>query len=299
MGQVVLKLEKDILQQMNDFYANNQQKNKSPHTLFVAKKDGCTITAYLSGKVLFQGSNIEHEVVRWEKYNLDQHEQKKQPSLPFLTEAHAGSDEAGTGDYFGPITVASVYANKKDQALLKELGVKDSKTLTDASIKNIVKDILHTNIVYSSVHLNNEKYNELVKKGWSQNRMKAWMHHHAIKNVINKLGEKPHILVDQFSKPEQFHENVRKSGEEPIEGIAFLTKAESVSIPVACASMIARYRFLQEMDRLSEIAGFELQKGASHIVDQQIKRLIETKGFNVLNQIAKVHFANTKKAMQL
>ncbi len=169
------------------------------------------------------------------KLTLNQlkHRQKNVPD--FINRDHIGSDEAGTGDYFGPITVAAVYATERQQALLRELGVKDSKTMKDPTIKSIVKDILKTDIVYSSLTLNNEKYNKLQRRGWSQGRMKAWMHHHAIKNVLNKLDGSINpsgILIDQFCKPEIFHNHVKATGETSHTGLTFMTKAESYSRPL-------------------------------------------------------------------
>lgn len=64
----------------------------------------------------------------------------------FLKDSHMGSDEAGTGDYFGPITVACVFATSEQQELLRELGVRDSKTLTDDAIRSVMKDVLLTDI---------------------------------------------------------------------------------------------------------------------------------------------------------
>ena len=45
-----------------------------------------------------------------------------------------GSDEVGTGDYFGPITVCAAYVRQDQIHLLKELGVQDSKNLNDEKI---------------------------------------------------------------------------------------------------------------------------------------------------------------------
>ncbi|MGM8215552.1 ribonuclease HIII [Bacillaceae bacterium W0354] len=303
MGQSVIKIDQDSMKKVEQYYQDYKLSKQPPHTIFVAKKNGCTITAYTSGKVMFQGENFQEEANLWSNTVESQHEKTSSQSrvMPnFIEGAHVGSDEAGTGDYFGPITVGAVFATKKQQDLLRELGVRDSKALKDETIIQIVKDILLTDIVYSTVTLNNEKYNSLQKKGWTQGRMKAWMHHHAIKHVLNKMeGQPDGILIDQFCEPSIFYNHVRKTGETPIEHLTFLTKAESISIPVAAASMLARYRYLQEMDKLSKLVGFDLQKGASKIVDNQINKIIHNQGEAFLNRIAKVHFANTEKAKRL
>ncbi|MGP4071337.1 ribonuclease HIII [Piscibacillus sp. B03] len=303
MGQSVIKLKPDEMKKLVNYYSPYRESNKPPYSILAATMNGCKITAYESGKVMFQGPQHTEEANKWDTStasNSSSKSTKTDEQLPsFLKKDHIGSDEAGTGDYFGPITVAAVYATEKQQALLRELGVKDSKTMKDPTIKSIVKDVLKTDIVYSSLTLSNEKYNKLQRSGWTQGRMKAWMHHHAIKNVLIKMDNtiKPSgILVDQFCKPEIFYNHVKATGETSHSELTFMTKAESYSTSVAAASMIARYRFIYEINRLSKDIGFDLQKGASKIVDQQIKKIISMKGHDYLDKVAKVHFANTKKA---
>ncbi|PKR79237.1 ribonuclease HIII [Halalkalibacillus sediminis] len=304
MGQTVIKVDQDTIFKMKKHYHSSISSKQPPHATFVAKKNGLTITAYTSGKVMFQGDQHEEEASLWGSGVKSNNKKKSsgEPELPkFLSQDHIGSDEAGTGDYFGPITVGAVFATAQQQELLRELGVQDSKNMKDDTIKKIVKDILKTDIVYSTVTLSNEKYNSLKQKNWSQVRMKAWMHHQAIKHVIGKLDgqESKGILVDKFCEPGIFYNKIRASNEQPLEGMTFLTKGESKSTCVAAASMLARYRFVQEMDKLSGMVGFNLQKGASNIVDKQIKRIINSKGEPFLDKIAKVHFANTDKAKKL
>ncbi|MBR7554230.1 ribonuclease HIII [Allobacillus sp. GCM10007491] len=304
MAHAVVKVNQSIIQQMQNTYQSNILPKTPPHAHFSAKVNGCTITAYQSGKVVFQGNEAEKEASRWGKAETNDKKKKNKTnrSLPaFLNDSHMGSDEAGTGDYFGPITVACVFATKKQQELLRELGVRDSKTLSDDTIRSVMKDVLLTDIVFSSVVLDNPRYNQLKSKGWSQVKMKAWMHHHAIQNVRKKLGNSSFegTVVDQFCEPSTFHKAVRETGEQSFDDLTFMTKAESYSTPVAAASMLARYRFLQEIDRISEKVGFSIQKGASNIVDKQIARLIKQKGTGYLDQIAKTHFANTQKGKKL
>ncbi|WP_188206362.1 ribonuclease HIII [Alkalibacillus aidingensis] len=301
MSQTVIKVDQSTLKKMEQSYQPYQLNKQPPYTVFVAKHNGCTITAYQSGKVMFQGDRHSEEAGQWDKNlksssNETSNRSKQLPEV--LNQDHIGSDEAGTGDYFGPITVGAVYATAKQQELLRELGVKDSKSMNDDTITRIVKDIVKTDITYSTVTLHNEKYNQLKKQNWSQVQMKAWMHHHAIQHVFNKLDHvsPSGIVIDQFCQPEVYYNKVRATKAKPHENITFLTKAESKSTCVAAASMLARYRFVKEMDQLSKKVGFSLQKGASPKVDQQIKRIINSKGEAFLNQIGKVHFANTKKA---
>jgi len=211
-----------------------------------------------------------------------------------------GSDETGTGDYFGPITVASVYVPKEKIELVKELGVKDSKQLNDDKIREIAPDLIES-CVHSLLILRNDKYNELQSRGFSQGKMKALLHNQAIKHVLQKISpEKPeYILIDQFAERETYYGYIQNEKEIVRENVLFSTKAEQLHVAVAAASIIARYGFLLEMDRLSSMVGLPLQKGAGHLVDEMAAKILLEHGENTLRSIAKWHFSNTEKAKRI
>lgn len=311
MGQEVHVLPIDTINEMKLHYKSALTQTP-PGAVFRAKTSAAVITAYKSGKVLFQGSAPELEAGKWQtssstsatktvkKTSQNQIKTRYTPDTSLFTSSHIGSDEAGTGDYFGPITVAAAYVNKSQFATLKELGVKDSKNLTDPIISKLAKDIVKLQIPYSLLVLHNEKYNRLQKKGWSQGKMKAMLHHHAITNLLNKIGnvELDGILIDQFCEPAVYSRHIGTEQQQLPEKTYFITKAESHSIAVATASIIARTSFVKEMDKLSETIGIPLPKGASAKVDQTIAKVINTKGAAILDKYAKTHFANTKKAQR-
>ncbi|SEO81424.1 ribonuclease HIII [Amphibacillus marinus] len=304
MGQIVVQVTDQTLTKMKDNY-QNELRNPPPGAAFSAKKAGITITGYKSGKVLFQGANPEMEASKWgnlstgqtkPKSASTQHPYSPEPSL--YRQSLIGSDEAGTGDYFGPITVAAAYVKADQIELLKELGVRDSKNLTDASIQQIAQQILLLDIPYSLVILHNPKYNQLQAKGWTQGKMKTMLHHTAIENVRKKIApEQPDgILIDQFCLPNIYMKHLKSEQKTLPKSTYFVTKAESHSIAVATASIIARASFVKQMDLLSNQVEFTLPKGASAKVDQVASRVIRQKGKTYLDQVAKVHFANTAKA---
>src|SRR5699024_7252336 len=107
------------------------------------------------------------------------------------------------GDYFGPVTVASTYVHSDMMNVLKEIGVKDSKAFSDATVFQLSKEILSLNVPYSLLILPNQKYNSLQEKGWSQGKMKAMLHHHVNQNVIRKIEKQPYegVVIDQFCDP--------------------------------------------------------------------------------------------------
>ncbi|MFD1039576.1 ribonuclease HIII [Virgibacillus byunsanensis] len=307
MPQAVYVFSAPIIEKMKAHY--NETLQQTPQgAIFRAKTSNAVITAYKSGKVVFQGSAPDLETSKWpepsekdsSKSSSTQKTTTYTPPTTLFTSNHIGSDEAGTGDYFGPITVACAFVKEDQIELLKELGVKDSKNLKDTTIRSISKEIIRLNIPYSLLILHNEKYNKLQKKGWSQGKMKAMLHHHAINNLLKKIENKPleGILIDQFCEPSLYKKYISTEQESLAKNTFFMTKAESHSIAVAAGSIIARTSFLNEMDKLSAKIGTTLPKGASKLVDQTIAKVIKKKGQGALESCAKTHFANTKKAQQ-
>lgn len=211
-----------------------------------------------------------------------------------------GSDETGTGDYFGPVTVAAVYVPKDKIELIYEIGVKDSKMLNDTLMTRMAPDIMSI-CPHSILTLRNEKYNQLQAKGYSQGKIKAMLHNQALKNVLSKIApDKPdYILIDQFAERNIYYNHLKNEKEIVRENVLFSTKAEQLHSAVAAASILARYAFLREMDRLSKIVGTELQKGASGKVDEMAANIWLKHGEETLRSMAKWHFANTDKARHL
>lgn len=274
--------------------------------LFVIKAPTFTITAYRSGKVMFQGQNGEQEAEKWggkqslsptKTINRTTNKATVPPEISSMSVI--GSDEVGTGDFFGPITVVAAYVKKEQLQLVKELGVKDSKELNDPKICEIAKDLIKT-IPYSLLVLHNEKYNELQASGMSQGKMKALLHNKAILNVLNKIApEQPEaILIDQFVEGPTYFKHLQKQKTIQRDKVLFSTRAEGIHLSVAAASIIARYAFLKQMDQLSEEAGFTIPKGAGTQVDVAAAKLIKNKGKEVLPHFVKLHFANTEKAFK-
>ncbi|MCM3769993.1 MULTISPECIES: ribonuclease HIII [Priestia] len=301
MSHAVIKVSADQIAKMKLHYTSYLQPKLPQGSIFAAKTPGCSITAYRSGKVLFQGKEAETEAAKWGG-PLDAAKKVPASHLPsnFSSLSVIGSDEVGTGDYFGPMTVVAAYVQKEQLPLLKELGVRDSKELTDAKIIEIAKQLVSF-IPYSLLVLHNEKYNAFQEKGMSQGKMKALLHNKALSNVLKKLDpEKPDaILIDQFVEKNTYYKHVVKEKEIIKENVFFSTKGESVHLSVAAASIIARYAFLKQMDLLTEKTGMVIPRGAGAQVDIAAAKIIKKHGVNALNSLAKIHFANTEKALKL
>lgn len=302
MSHTVVIVSVDTIEKMKKHY-QSFLVNAPTHAVFMAKKGNVTITAYRSGKVLFQGGGAENEASLW---NADKVIDKKKnikasPSLlpsGFLQSSHIGTDEAGTGDYFGPITVAAVYIEQESISSLKQMGITDSKVLKDKQIAEFAKEIVSRKIPYSLFTLENKKYNQLQRNGWNQGKIKAMLHHHAIEKLLTKIIGMPleGILIDQFCEPAVYKRYIGSESLKLHNNTFFMTKAESHSIAVAAASIIARAKFVREMDVLSQKIGITIPKGASRKVDETAAYIMKKYDDEVLASVAKLHFGNTEKA---
>lgn len=295
---VTIQIDKEVYDKMADFYAEQKQEIANKNVLFFAKSDDFSISIYKSLKVVFQGKKAEYESQIWTSTAPI----KSTPSTPIINpnqkwlyqNSHAGSDEVGTGDYFGPISVVASYIDKKDIPLINELGVCDSKKLTDARIVEIAPKLLKF-ITYSQLCVSNTKFNEMTKKGFNMNMIKAYLHNRALLNLQKKLKFKiDKYVIDQFTPEVQYYKYL--SGEkEVLKNIDFITKGESASPAVAVSSILARYSFLQHWKKMEEEIGMVLPKGANSHVDEIAKIILDKYGIEVLEKYCKISFKNTQK----
>ncbi len=301
MTNIVLQLTEADIARVVQRYQSDQVHRQAPGVIFAAKLPDTAITVYKSGKVMFQGIGASREVAHFQAENIaiKKSSTAKGDTLPeqFAALSVLGSDETGTGDYFGPMTVAAVYIPADQIELVQELGVKDSKQLTDDYMRQIAPSLKKA-CVHSTLILRNEKYNQLQAKGYSQGKMKAMMHNQALKHVLRKIApEKPdYILIDQFAERGIYYNYLKNEKEIIRENVLFSTKAENLHVAVATASILARYAFLKEMDQLSEQIGLAVPKGASAKVDQIAAQILTKFGEETLKAMTKWHFANTEKA---
>lgn len=303
-NQVILVNDQKMKAIISNYTAAKVVRN-APGVIFAAKISDTSITAYKSGKVLFQGAGANREAARWGDAITSSTSTKSKTKGDILPSNLAelsvvGSDETGTGDFFGPITVAACYVPAKKIELVRELGVKDSKQLTDDHMRKIAPDLQST-LVHSVLTLGNVKYNDIQAQGNSQGKIKALLHNQALKHVLRKMdGEKPdYILVDQFAERGVYYNYLKA---EPViirENLLLSTKAEGLHLSVAAASIIARVAFLEEMDKMSKVAGMTLPKGAGTKVDEVAARILLKSGAEALKKMTKWHFANVEKAEKI
>ncbi len=254
------------------------------------------VVGYNSGKVVIQGKGteefvvdvLEPEVTGEARYGYDE------VYHPEWFESHAGLDESGKGDFFGPIVCATVVADKAAVQAWLQAGIRDSKKVTDAGIIKLDKLIRETpNVVAETVFCGMAKYNALMAKpGSNVNRLMAWQHAKALENALKK---KPVTwgLLDQFSKQPLVQRYFKDSDFD----LQMRTRAESDPV-VAAASVIARAEYVRRMDRLSKRFGEKLKKGASAGVKEQARELVRKLGAPALAEFAKLHFRTAREVVE-
>ena len=311
---ITLKVCEKTKNEMNEFFEDLKREKTPPYAVFQADDADTVVTLYESGKAVFQGRDADLSSQFWierEKYNnplkkleiTNSEEKKKEDKKETFIDpkiynsTSLGSDEVGTGDYFGPIVVCAAYVKREDIPLLESLGVKDSKKMPDEKILEVVPKFIKQ-IQYECIILSNKEYNEKYANGYNMNKLKAILHNKALFNLRNKVSNYDYIVVDQFAEKYVYFSYLRESTT-IVKDITFMTKAEDKCLSVACASLISRFVFLKEFAKISESIGELLPKGASNMVDEKAVKIIKKFGFDKLNEIAKINFKNTEKIKAL
>ncbi len=293
---IVIKVNEETKVKMIDYFKHKKRDKAPNYAVFQADEEDTVVTLYESGKAMFQGPSADVDAKMWQEINGQSLIPKENTEKYFYCTS-IGSDEVGTGDYFGPIIVTSCYVKKNDLDDLIKLGVRDSKKILDDKILEIAPLIVKK-VKYKSLVLTNLEYNEKYGKENNLNKIKAIMHNKVLWQLIKEEDpDYDYIIVDEFAKEKRYYEylsripNIQK-------GITFLTKAEDQNLSVACASIISRYLFIKELDKLSDDLHIPLPKGAGANVDSIGLEVIEKYGEEKLKEIAKLNFKNTERILR-
>ena len=276
MSNISLKLDDSKIDKLKQTFKEYIKPSNNEYIDTFIQKEGLTISIYSSKKVLFQGNDAFYyaEAFIDKKFNKQ-----------------AGSDEVGTGDYFGPVCVCACILEENNKDILDKYHIRDSKQMSDEEILKAGEELIKV-VKHSLLILNNEKYNEVHKTN-NLNQIKAKMHNQAYLNLIKKGYIIPNACyIDDFCGMNKYYEYL-KNEKEVFHDLVFETKAENKYESVAVASVIARYAFIKKMDELSKQYGMTFHKGASELVDNDAKKFVHKYGMNNLYKVAKVHFKNT------
>ncbi len=310
---IVYKISDNLKKEIIEHYKDTQKSNKPPYSVFQSEDCGTVVTLYESGKIMFQGVSADVDYALWRdreaflnkrdidrelayKEAKDKKKKEKDNDTTYKFVSTIGSDEVGTGDYFGPIVVTASYVSQDKISLLADLGVRDSKKLDDEKIRKIAP-LIAREIPYVSYTLSPLEYNN--QGITNMNKVKAILHNKVLSNLLKKDNyDYKYIVIDQFAPIPKYFEHI-KDVKEKVTNIDFTTHAEDKCLSVAVSSIISRYLFLKEMDNLSEKYGMQIPKGAGLEVDEFGREFVKKFGLEELRKTVKLNFKNTDKIKKL
>ncbi|MCK9223544.1 MAG: ribonuclease HIII [Candidatus Muirbacterium halophilum] len=267
------KLEKTDFPKLEQYLIENNFSKESigQYQLFYYKNINCTVILYSSGKVVFSGKSPEFHFENWN-------------STGDPIETHIGSDEAGKGDFFGPLVVCASLVDEKTGLYIKNMGITESKGTSSEKIFKMSQELKKI-IQFETIKINPPKYNELIKKFKNLNSMLAWAHEKAVNTLAEKTKSKADIIIDKFASVniKSLHGNK----------IIMETHAEK-HIAVAVASVIAKAEVLYWFKNTSKEIGIKIPLGATN-VKSTANSIISKLGREKLDTLVKTHFKTYKE----
>ena len=238
---ITLKVSENTKEKMIEYFEDKKRPKTPDYAIFQADEADTVVTLYNSGKAVFQGVSADIDANMWKEMErhlnptkkvemTNSNDKKKKEKIiekidPKIYYANTiGSDEVGTGDYFGPIVVTASYVEKENIPFLEELGVKDSKKLTDDKILEIVPQIIKK-IPYECIILSNKEYNENYNTDMNMNKVKAILHNKVLSKMVNKY-QSDYVIVDQFAKPYVYYNYLK--GTNYVKNITFTITDEDL-----------------------------------------------------------------------
>lgn len=301
---VTISVSSEMKDEIIRYYKDYAKENNGEYIEFFAKFNDINITVYRNEegtkhKVFFSGKQALNEAKRWDETAESQElkiRKDSQKATWLDYELQIGSDEVGTGDFFGPVIVVATLVRKEDIVYLKNLGVDDSKRLSDNEI-NRIAPILIKRLPYIHIAISNDRYNELTDKGLNANAIKAVVHNKALGSLLEKHPNVEHVYMDQFVEPRNYFHYIEGS-KKIVTNIIFKTKGESFYPSIAAASVIARFSFLKKIKEIEVKYGVTIPLGAGAKVNAFALEFVKKYGVDEFDKITKRHFDNYKKVLK-
>ena len=294
---VSFKISEDEMKAMIDYYQSFQKDNSGDYIVFFAKKDNVTITIFESKKghtITFAGEKAQEEANVWRTDLVElTPEIDETPREWKYLDSQIGSDEVGVVDLFLPLVVVGAYVNEFDIAELKKLGVMDSKKLTDNKILKLAPKLIEK-YRFEKIILSNDKYVKASSKDENAQSIKAKLHNRVLLKLHKEYPEVVNIFVDQFVNEKSYFKYLQGGKDEVVTNVLLKTKGESNFPAVALASVIARYYFLLEKQRLEKKYGLEFPFGAAANKKSVgfAHQFIDKYGLEELMKISKTNFSS-------
>ena len=287
MASITLTPSEKEIQAFLEHYQTSLAPSKNPYIRYFLRLPQATVSIYTSGKVLLQGEGAE-KYARFFDYQVL--EETSGQNLPLI-----GTDEVGNGSYFGGLAVVASFVTPDQHDFLRNLGVGDSKTLTDQKIRQIAP-ILKEKIQHQALLLSPSKYNEVIGDRYNAVSVKVALHNQAIYLLLQKGVQPEKIVIDAFTSAKNYDKYLAQEANRFSNPISLEEKAEGKYLAVAVSSIIARDLFLENLENLGRELGYQLPSGAGTASDKVASQILQAYGMQGLNFCAKLHFKNTEKA---
>ena len=291
----VCSLTTDQSSQLKELLASRGwEMDAIPYSRWRARHQKLTVVSYQSGKLTAQGKGtgdfvrdiLEPEILK--KFTFGYEAVVAEQENPEMFKPHAGIDESGKGDFFGPLVVACVYTDAASARALLQAGVADSKTIKSEAKINQLASLIRKECAgkFALLVLRPQTYNRLYDNIGNLNRLLAWGHAKALENLLELVPDCPRAISDQFAASEQ---TLLRALQERGRRIRFEQhpRAET-DVAVAAASILARAEFVRILKFIGDDAGVVLPKGGGPAVKAMADKLRE-QGAD-MDKLAKLHF---------
>lgn len=280
--------------------------SEMPYSLWKAAGEKVNVVVYKSGKLTVQGQGtadfvmfiLEPEILKQATFGYEKElglevPVKKEPVElpPESFEPHAGVDESGKGDFFGPLVIAAAYVDDFSARKLLEFGIRDSKAVkSDRKIRELANIIRKTLAgKFTRVAIGPVAYNRLYGKFGNLNRLLAWGHARAIENILERVPECPRALSDKFANESLIKNALMTNGR----NIRLEQRVRAESDPaVAAASILAREAFIDALDKMGGELGMKIPRGGGVQADEAAAEIYRKSGRDGLLACCKAHFKN-------
>lgn len=267
---------------------------KVAHAEFQIQRNGLSATLYKSGKLVVQGKEAELWIAEYlgesVKPEPPKDEKPKDENWPSPDQS-IGSDEAGKGDSFGGIAVCAVGLSSDTYKEVAETNICDSKKMSDSLILQLAP-WLKSRIAYKEIELSPFEYNEMWRQcGGNVNNLLTELHTKCIHALLKKDIYKS-IVIDRFSPQLPVTKKLNKIKS----NIVVVEKPRGEEfLAVACASVIARAAFLNQIKRMSEELAMDVPLGSGSPIPKALKRYQDIHGNNDWEKAVKIHFKNIQQ----
>jgi len=230
------------------------------------------IIVYKSGKLVFNDNQKTKQII---KSILEKEE---------VYDYILGTDEVGKGEWYGPLVVACVALTPSELTTFREMCVRDSKSIKISILKQLAERITATKLKWKPLIIPpftfNQKFTEFKRENKTLNELLAWAHSAAIKDMLDIITyNTAKIVIDKFDVEKTYR---RLYGVDESR-LTIIQTSKETEVAVNVASILAKYTFEKEVDKLNKFYNIDLRKASPAEIDPQ-----------VLPQVAKTHFKNVR-----